>query len=225
MAQRLAKHQAAQPTPIRNFRADCPEPIVQLCTKMMAKKPNERVQRMQEIVAFCQSLLPKLPGTTNDLVGLAGNAGSKRKSRSDSSYQATGTSYMPAEAGFETLLGSDAERPTSPDFSSQTSDLSFLADALPLQQAISYVAPGQASYWQQAAQAKPAAAPRSKFQRDASKGQSRKNQIILICGLLIACLSVGLTLWQAFTTKPEQTKPDIRTYEDSNGGKVIVVRE
>ncbi len=90
LAQRLAKHQASQPAPIQKYRPDCPAPIVQLCSKMMAKKPAERIQRMQEVVAFCEALLPKLAGSASDLAGLAGRSGSKGGNGSGSSLQASG---------------------------------------------------------------------------------------------------------------------------------------
>jgi eukaryotic-like serine/threonine-protein kinase len=224
MAQRLAKHQASQPTPIQKYRPDCPAPIVQLCSKMMAKKPAERVQRMQEIVAFCETLLPKLAGTTNDLVGLAGRNRSQR-SGSGSSVQASEMSYYPVEAGFDTMLGSDSDKPTSPDLShSQGGDLSFLADALPLQPvpaASSYAPQAQGAYWQQAAQAKPAAKPKSKKEI----AESRKNQILLICGLVVASLSVGLTLWQALKPAEKVDQPRISTHESGDDGKVIIIHD
>ncbi len=224
MAQRLAKHQAAQPTPIQSFRADCPAPIVQLCNKMMAKKPGERVQRMSEVVAFCESLLPKLPGSTTDLVGLAG-ASAKRRSGSNSSSQFSGAHSRPVEAEYDTMFGSDSERTTSPGYSNTpSSDLSFLADVLPLQpvpQANAYAPTASGSYWQQAAQAKPAEKPKSR----AAIAEARKNQIMLICGLAIACLSVALTLWQVF--KPEEKEPMTRitTHENGDDSKVIIIHD
>ena len=189
---------------------------------MMAKKPGERVQRMQEVVAFCESLLPKLPGTTADLVGLAGRTSSKRSTSGDSSMQIC---YQAAEADYETMLGSDAERPTSPGYStSQASDLSFLVDALPLQpiqQNNPYAPPLNGSYWQQAAQAKPASKPKA----GGTSSESRKNQGMLICGLAIACLSVAITLWQALTPKPKAEQPKITTHESGGDEKIIIIRE
>ena len=223
MAQRLAKHQASQPTPIQQYRPDCPTSIVQLCSKMMAKKPTERIQRMQEVVAFCESLLPKLPGTTADLVGLAGRTNSKRSTSGDSSLKISGPGYQAAEAEYETMLGSDAERPTSPDFATSQTDLGFFADALPLQpvqQIKPYAPAANGSYWQQAAQAKPA---ESRKPRGAgNSGVSNTNQVMLICGLVIACLSVGITLWQALSPRQQESKPDIKSYEDGKGNVFIV---
>ncbi len=222
MAQRLAKHQAVQPTPIQDSRPDCPAPIIQLCSKMMAKKPNDRVQRMQEVVKFCESILPKLPGSISDLIGLADRIGSKRRSGSSSSLP-SGSPYFPVEADYETMLGSDAERRTLPDSgSSKAGDLSFLADLFPMQ-TLEHSNPVHGAYWLQAAQAKPVV--QSKSPQAANPSASRKNQVMLICGLVIACLSVCITLWQAFSPKPRDEKPNIKSYEDGQGGSVIIVRE
>lgn len=228
MAQRLAKHQASQPTPIQKFRPDCPPVIVQLCGKMMAKKPTERVQRMQDIVTFCESLLPKLPGSTTDLVGLAGRTFSKKNSSSRISQPG----YQPAEADYETMMGSDAERPTSPGYSipppgfssSQAGDLSFLSELLPMQPSIAVnpqATPVQGSYWQQAAQATPSAKPKTK----AEMAEARKNVVLLICGLVIACLSVSITLWKAFMPEDKPEQPKISTYESGDDKKVIIIHD
>ena len=227
LAQRLAKHQAVQPTPIQNYRTDCPAPIIQLCSRMMAKKPTDRVQRMQVVVAFCESILPKLPGSINDLVGLAARTSSRQHSGSGSSMQVSGASCYPIEADYETMLGSEAERSTAPDCSlAQAGDLSFLVEALPMQMldpSNYYATPAQGTYWQQAVQAKSAAPPKAR--RATNSGATRQSQVMLFCGLLIACLSVCITLWQAFSPKPRDKKPNIKSFEDGHGGNVIIVRE
>ena len=54
-AQKLQRHQREQPESIRTFRSDVPEPLVEVCNKMMAKKPQERYQTCQ---AVAEALLP-----------------------------------------------------------------------------------------------------------------------------------------------------------------------
>ena len=141
--------------------------------------------------------------------------------------QVSGASCYPIEADYETMLGSEAERSTAPDCSlAQAGDLSFLVEALPMQMldpSNYYATPAQGTYWQQAVQAKSAAPPKAR--RATNSGATRQSQVMLFCGLLIACLSVCITLWQAFSPKPRDKKPNIKSFEDGHGGNVIIVRE
>jgi len=225
MAQRLAKHQSAQPTPISNFRPDCPPQIVNACAKMMAKNPSDRVQNMRDLVAFCEALLPKLPGSSSDLVGLAGRSHSERRSSSDSGMQISGVGSYPIEAGYETELGSDpfANFGVSKASASQTGDFSFLADALPVQTSSGQATALAAGYWQQAAQAKPAPVAARRKGTDKASVEARKNKILLGMGLLVACLSIAATAWQAFSPKPKEDSPTIKTYEDGKGNVNVIV--
>jgi serine/threonine-protein kinase len=79
LAQRLAKHQTAAPTPLTQLRPDCPAPIWNLCQKMMAKKPQDRLQKMSDVIRICDQLLPLLNGG-RDIAALA----SDLRSNSDS---------------------------------------------------------------------------------------------------------------------------------------------
>jgi serine/threonine protein kinase len=49
MAQRVMKHQTAEPREIRATRADVPERLVAICRKMMAKAPTARFQTAGEV--------------------------------------------------------------------------------------------------------------------------------------------------------------------------------
>ncbi len=51
LPQRLMAHQKQQPPPIRNDRPDVSEDLVDICTKMMAKRPGQRYGSMREVVA------------------------------------------------------------------------------------------------------------------------------------------------------------------------------
>jgi serine/threonine protein kinase len=49
LAQRIAKHQAQMPADIRIDRPDCPEPLVEICVKMMQKKAEDRFQTARQV--------------------------------------------------------------------------------------------------------------------------------------------------------------------------------
>jgi len=49
LAQRLMKHQTAEPRPIVEDRADVPQDLVEICRKMMGKKPEDRYQTGGEV--------------------------------------------------------------------------------------------------------------------------------------------------------------------------------
>jgi serine/threonine-protein kinase len=49
LPQRLMAHQKTQPPPIRQARPDVPQDMVEICTKMMAKKADQRYQSASEV--------------------------------------------------------------------------------------------------------------------------------------------------------------------------------
>jgi serine/threonine protein kinase len=49
LAQRIAKHQSQMPTSIRADRPDAPDAILNICNKMMQKKPEKRYQSAKEV--------------------------------------------------------------------------------------------------------------------------------------------------------------------------------
>jgi len=49
LAQRIAKHQTQMPEDIRKDRPECPRDLVDICVKMMQKKPDRRYQSMREV--------------------------------------------------------------------------------------------------------------------------------------------------------------------------------
>jgi len=51
LPQRLAAHQSQSPPDIRIDRPDAPEDLIQICLKMMAKRPSQRYQSMAEVSA------------------------------------------------------------------------------------------------------------------------------------------------------------------------------
>ncbi len=57
LAQRIAKHQSQMPPDIREDRPDCPDELVEICTKMMSKKPAERFQNARQVADVLQAWL------------------------------------------------------------------------------------------------------------------------------------------------------------------------
>lgn len=49
LAQRIAKHQSQMPTSIKADRPDAPEALINICTRMMQKKPQSRYQSAREV--------------------------------------------------------------------------------------------------------------------------------------------------------------------------------
>ncbi|HTN77853.1 MAG TPA: serine/threonine-protein kinase [Pirellulaceae bacterium] len=49
LAQRIAKHQSQMPTSIKAERPDAPDAIINICLKMMQKKPQNRYQSAREV--------------------------------------------------------------------------------------------------------------------------------------------------------------------------------
>jgi serine/threonine protein kinase len=49
LAQRIAKHQSVMPADIRDDRPDCPQGLVEICCRMIQKRPAERYQSCQEV--------------------------------------------------------------------------------------------------------------------------------------------------------------------------------
>ena len=49
LAQRIAKHQSQMPADIRIDRPDCPQELVEICVKMMNKKPDDRFATCREV--------------------------------------------------------------------------------------------------------------------------------------------------------------------------------
>lgn len=49
VAERLIKHQTAEPTPIDQFRTDVPPELLEICRRMMAKDPEDRYSSMNEV--------------------------------------------------------------------------------------------------------------------------------------------------------------------------------
>ena len=84
LAQRIAMHQSKEPADIRESRPDCPEILVDVCKKMMRKKPEERYQNCHEI----QSVLFKMLDDGSLKEGAASKSNTTSSNGSNSSVPA-----------------------------------------------------------------------------------------------------------------------------------------
>jgi serine/threonine-protein kinase len=57
LAQRIAMHQSKQPPSVIVSRADCPQPLAEICHAMMAKRPEHRYQTCDDLVAELTAFL------------------------------------------------------------------------------------------------------------------------------------------------------------------------
>jgi len=74
LPQRLMMHQKHPPPPIRNDRPDVPETLVEICSKMMAKKPADRYQTAGEVADALGDWLASVGHAPGD----GGSSGSRR---------------------------------------------------------------------------------------------------------------------------------------------------
>lgn len=49
VVQRVALHQTKMPRPIQELRPDCPQPLIDICWKMLQKKPSDRFASAKEV--------------------------------------------------------------------------------------------------------------------------------------------------------------------------------
>jgi len=77
LPQRLMAHQKKAPPPIRNDRPDAPDDLIEICDRMMAKKPSARYQSMEEVV---EALGQWLEGRGHDVDG-EGRSGASSSAR------------------------------------------------------------------------------------------------------------------------------------------------
>jgi serine/threonine protein kinase len=57
LAQRIAKHQREMPEDIRKDRPECPRDLVDICVRMMQKRPEKRFQSMRDVAEALQTWL------------------------------------------------------------------------------------------------------------------------------------------------------------------------
>ena len=57
IAQRIAMHQTTEPEPITASREDCPQPLIEICSRMMKKNRDERFQNCGEVEQALKTFL------------------------------------------------------------------------------------------------------------------------------------------------------------------------
>jgi len=116
LAQRIAKHQTQMPEDIRKDRPECPRDLVDICVKMMQKKPERRYQTMREVADALETWLSNHgykfePGSTEmALKAAALTSGARRPVRvgSGSSSGSRSGSRPGGSSGGHRLLPSPA---------------------------------------------------------------------------------------------------------------------
>ena len=74
LAERIVKHQTEEPGDIASQRPDTPGELIEICTKMMAKKPEDRYQSAEEVSRLLAAWKPKEPESMPDNGQVAGVA-------------------------------------------------------------------------------------------------------------------------------------------------------
>ncbi len=70
LAQRIAKHQSEMPTPIRQFRPDCPGELEGICVKMIQKDPRYRYQSARDVAEVLEKFVGVVPKGAKVTAGL-----------------------------------------------------------------------------------------------------------------------------------------------------------
>ena len=77
ISERLLKHQVEQPASLLTFRPDCPLSLMEICTRMMCKKPEDRPQTSGEVAALLADWLADRDYTpTGSSIGSGAGSGS-----------------------------------------------------------------------------------------------------------------------------------------------------
>ena len=112
LPQRIMAHQKETPPSIREDRPDCPIDLIRICAKMMAKKPAQRFQKMQQVADLLSKWL-YLRGYDKEHQKPSGDSSSKRLAAAAKQAQAimnkqggssvrNAASLKPAQAGTAT---------------------------------------------------------------------------------------------------------------------------
>lgn len=112
LAQRIAKHQTAEPPSIKEQRSDCPDELIAICQKMMRKNPaeryadcNELAQVAQHFTANCVSAV----GTSKKLHKIIAGGAASGGDAAAGAEMPLATSTLPVEGEHPTEAGSRTE--------------------------------------------------------------------------------------------------------------------
>jgi serine/threonine-protein kinase len=114
LAQRIAKHQSAEPEAIRTFRPDCSVLLANICVRAMRKQPQDRYQTAAELATELEGwLADRSPGP---------DAGTSRKATAPSPGS-------PQErAGDDSGRGHEPSRAPDPTVTSTATPVALLSD-------------------------------------------------------------------------------------------------
>jgi serine/threonine-protein kinase len=205
--QRLAKHQTAPPPNVRSVRSDCPPSIADLIMRMMAKRPEDRPKSAVELVAQLQRI-----------AGRTGIESSLRQSR----HVAAASDTVLEEAVYQATIDDSSFPSGEAPLAVAVEEMDF-GNLPPID--LSTVATPPLST--PAGNAKQGDTPPRKMKAQKS-AQADRQQLLLGIGLALAIVAlfcvVGLII-HAFTKPAEQVTPKIRSLEDKQGARIIVVGE
>lgn len=72
LAQRIAKHQSQMPTSIKAERPDAPDALINICLRMMQKKPQQRYQSAREVAQALYDFLAERSARAAEMAGDSG---------------------------------------------------------------------------------------------------------------------------------------------------------
>jgi len=112
LAQRIAKHQTAMPDDIRKQRSDCPRDLVDICEKMMQKRPERRYANMRQVADALENWLATHGYKFDPVSSEAASRGSAlaRSASAAPARGGSGSGTVPRRPG----SGSAPARPTLP---------------------------------------------------------------------------------------------------------------
>lgn len=113
LAQRIAMHQTQEPESIASLRQNCPQGLVDICSKMMRKKPDDRYNSCDEIVVALEQLRQLLDsddGTHKSTLPAVATPSLDSDSKSAASTESSDLAEKP-DVGFD------------PEFAVNTSDV------------------------------------------------------------------------------------------------------
>ncbi|SMP50026.1 serine/threonine protein kinase [Neorhodopirellula lusitana] len=237
VAQRLAKHQTAPLPDIRKLRPDCPASLINLLSRMMAKKPSERPSSVVDLLGQFERLKGGVFGTPGEHDQLADRVHSSDTSLDDRLFQATmddGSSHpsdsvevvdnveIVEEFDFGTLPPLNDEGGVSAgstfDSLGQFDSIGQFSSA-----SQSQALTNPSAFPDKSDPAKPSRSSVVQAKRQSQDGQ----MMILGVGLAIAILALVLVVGMvAYTvSRPLPNQPSkLKSLEDGKGGRIIVIQ-
>ncbi len=235
VTQRLAKHQTTAPPDIRQQRPDCPAVLAELAVRMMAKRPEDRIPSASELLSQIKRV--------RSLLGQSQSAGRTGGSVHSLNQIAPASDTIAEDSGWPTQNDPKGVTDLSslPAFDTNAlfdfgnlpatsapavSKTNGASRAFPIATSTLKSLPAPATTRTSFA---PAAAPGSVPKGTVASGTTTQSQTLLLgIGLAVAVMALLMVAGFGFylATRPEKdSRPTIRSVEDGEGSKVIVVKE